>query len=268
MLDPDLAALDPIFWLHHCNIDRLWEMWLALDGGRANPPDAQWQTGTSFSFHDEAGAPVSLTGDAVNTAFQLGYAYEDISAEMLALVEPEVSAVAAEAQPEPNIEMVGASEQALVLSGAPASIEVVVDAQTTESRRAESAAPPVVLLNLEDIEGEASPSIGYEVYVTASRDPEAQVPHYVGTVSFFGIEHASATGPDTDGPHGLRRTFNITRLVSELTAQGQWSDEALTVSFRPLEVIPPPGGMEAESAESQQAREIPVRIGRVSLFWA
>jgi hypothetical protein len=56
--------------------------------------------------------------------------------------------------------------------------------------------------------------------------------------------------------------------VNELTAQGQWSDEALTVSFRPLGVIPPPGGMEAESAESQQAREIPVRIGRVSLFWA
>jgi tyrosinase len=24
-----LAALDPIFWLHHCNIDRLWEAWLS-----------------------------------------------------------------------------------------------------------------------------------------------------------------------------------------------------------------------------------------------
>ena len=25
---PDTAALDPIFWLHHANIDRLWEVWL------------------------------------------------------------------------------------------------------------------------------------------------------------------------------------------------------------------------------------------------
>ena len=24
------AAQDPIFWLHHANIDRLWEAWLAL----------------------------------------------------------------------------------------------------------------------------------------------------------------------------------------------------------------------------------------------
>ncbi|MEX2551493.1 MAG: tyrosinase family protein, partial [Actinomycetota bacterium] len=27
MTDPDLAALDPIFWLHHANIDRLWDVW-------------------------------------------------------------------------------------------------------------------------------------------------------------------------------------------------------------------------------------------------
>jgi hypothetical protein len=127
----------------------------------------------------------------------------------------------------------------------------------------------VVLLNLEDIEAEANPWLSYEVYVTASPDPEARVPHYVGNVSFFGIEHASPTAPEADGPHGLRRTFNITRLVSELTAQGQWSENALTVSFRPLEVIPPPvEASEEESAKSRRGREIPVRIGRVSLFWA
>ena len=27
MSDPDTAGLDPIFWLHHANIDRLWEVW-------------------------------------------------------------------------------------------------------------------------------------------------------------------------------------------------------------------------------------------------
>ena len=26
MNNPNSAALDPIFWLHHCNIDRLWEV--------------------------------------------------------------------------------------------------------------------------------------------------------------------------------------------------------------------------------------------------
>jgi tyrosinase len=27
MSDPDTAGLDPIFWLHHANIDRLWAVW-------------------------------------------------------------------------------------------------------------------------------------------------------------------------------------------------------------------------------------------------
>ncbi len=38
------AAVDPIFWLHHCNIDRLWNRWLDVGGGRANPPasDTVW----------------------------------------------------------------------------------------------------------------------------------------------------------------------------------------------------------------------------------
>jgi hypothetical protein len=37
MVRPETAAQDPIFWLHHANIDRLWERWLQLGGGRANP---------------------------------------------------------------------------------------------------------------------------------------------------------------------------------------------------------------------------------------
>ena len=31
------AGLDPLFWLHHANIDRLWEVWLSLDSGHVNP---------------------------------------------------------------------------------------------------------------------------------------------------------------------------------------------------------------------------------------
>src|SRR5215470_1168352 len=38
MTDPDTAARDPIFWLHHCNIDRLWEHWRALGADAATRP--------------------------------------------------------------------------------------------------------------------------------------------------------------------------------------------------------------------------------------
>lgn len=61
------AGLDPIFWLHHCNIDRLWNRWLA-GGGRSNPPatDTAWHN-TNFTFFDEFGVQVQMKGsDLVN----------------------------------------------------------------------------------------------------------------------------------------------------------------------------------------------------------
>ncbi len=39
------SPLDPIFWLHHCNIDRLWAWWNAL--GRRNTTNRLW---TTFQF--------------------------------------------------------------------------------------------------------------------------------------------------------------------------------------------------------------------------
>lgn len=74
------APLDPIFWLHHCNIDRLWEVWIARDTTHKNPVDPDWLT-TSFDFHDAKGNPVSMKPSEVldTKAAPLSYVYDDIS---------------------------------------------------------------------------------------------------------------------------------------------------------------------------------------------
>jgi tyrosinase len=84
------APLDPMFWLHHCNIDRLWEVWvqrqkqlgtldrnpknggLASTGGWLDEP---------FDFHDETGVPKEMTSKEVldTRAPPLSYEYEDTS---------------------------------------------------------------------------------------------------------------------------------------------------------------------------------------------
>jgi tyrosinase len=43
MADPGIAALDPIFYLHHANIDRMWAVWNA--NGNSNPTDSNWLNG-------------------------------------------------------------------------------------------------------------------------------------------------------------------------------------------------------------------------------
>ena len=71
------AGLDPLFWLHHCEIDRLWNLWLAKGGGRSNPlSDATWKT-TKFTFYDECCEQVQMTGcEVLRAAQQLSYVYQ------------------------------------------------------------------------------------------------------------------------------------------------------------------------------------------------
>ncbi|HEV7778857.1 MAG TPA: tyrosinase family protein [Luteibacter sp.] len=59
-----LSPVDPLFYLHHANVDRLWEAWMALQGeeGQAVLPKdddfAIWGSERFEFFHDEAGLPV------------------------------------------------------------------------------------------------------------------------------------------------------------------------------------------------------------------
>jgi len=82
------AALDPIFWLHHANIDRLWSVWRARNSKDVNPTDSDWLTKVSFEFHDAAGNVVSHTSSQVvdSTAAPLFYKYEDESDPLAARV--------------------------------------------------------------------------------------------------------------------------------------------------------------------------------------
>ena len=63
----ETAGLDPLFWLHHANIDRLWEVWLNRGDQFQNPTDPSWgaPSGTEFEFHGATGAIETLTADQV-----------------------------------------------------------------------------------------------------------------------------------------------------------------------------------------------------------
>ena len=70
------SPLDPLFWIHHCNIDRLWEVWLAQPG-RMNPDESSWVK-SSFDFPDPGGRQ-SWTCEQVTTTAARGYKYDDVS---------------------------------------------------------------------------------------------------------------------------------------------------------------------------------------------
>ena len=68
---------DPIFWVHHANIDRLWESWNQVSG-RQNPTDPNWRTRT-FTWADADGNQVNVPVSGAARVAQLGYQYDTYS---------------------------------------------------------------------------------------------------------------------------------------------------------------------------------------------
>jgi tyrosinase len=281
MADPDQAAQDPIFWVHHANIDRIWALWNAA--GHENPTDPRFLNQT-FSFFDADGQPVSMSASQVlDTLTGLGYTYDQPPAAPAAAPAPgEAPLTAAVRRPivegavdpptPPNAEMVGASEAPLQLTGATAETTVTIDAQARDAALATPAAGapgPRVYLNVEDIEAERNPGSVYGVYVNLpdQATPAQQAAHHAGNVSFFGVERAR--NPRGDEPaHGLRVAMDITELVHHLQADGEWDGQHVEVTFRPLGLRGPDTTEEqAALATAPPGTSPPATIGRVSIFF-
>ncbi len=283
MADPDTAALDPIFWLHHANIDRLWEVWLDCDPAHANLTSAYWLSGVPFQFHDSLGTAVTMTTmDVLNlTAPQLDYKYADAvcpapfkvtgplpgpfgpaaSGTGAGTAAPVVRGVTNMATTLPDL--VGATPTHVVLGNRTLNVAVKTPVTPNAFRLAASrVAHPLntaarqivqrVTLQLEQVtSSDTSPTYDVFLNVPDGADPDQHEDRFVARVSMFGIKQAS----DRAGRHGgggQNFAFDITALYHELDDQGLIKPDKLDVTFVPVE---PAGNPQ-------------VTVGRVSLYFA
>ena len=73
MADFATVGGDPIFYLHHCNLDRIWESWNRL--GNKNPTDPKYLN-RKFAYGDRTGKRVDLAVSTADRVAQLGYEYD------------------------------------------------------------------------------------------------------------------------------------------------------------------------------------------------
>jgi tyrosinase len=85
MGDIQTSARDPIFWLHHANVDRLWTAWMKLPGRVLPAADSAW--GRTAWIFDPAGRQRGTARAALTSAAPFNYRYEDESLpqEMVAM---------------------------------------------------------------------------------------------------------------------------------------------------------------------------------------
>ena len=261
------AALDPIFWLHHSNIDRLWEVWLARDPKNTNPAESAWLTAVSFELHDASGAVVSMTCSQVTstTATPLLYEYEDVSDPLPAPPPsglPSGAVGMADTEVGSMPEMVGATEEPLTLSGDPVTTALSVNEPTGPASLASDAgsAPKLVYLNIENITGEGYAD-SYSVYLNLPSDtePTEHEELFAGLLPMFGVSESS--DPTGDHPaNGLQYTLDVTDLMQTLQAQDDWDPSKMQITFVP--------NRPEEELETLTAERAPVQVGRVSLYYS
>ncbi|KAM2043472.1 hypothetical protein ACFX1R_038626 [Malus domestica] len=71
------AARDPIFFSHHSNVDRMWNIWKNIGNKNKDINDKDWLD-TGFLFYDENAELVRVTvRDSLDNK-RLGYTYEDV----------------------------------------------------------------------------------------------------------------------------------------------------------------------------------------------
>ncbi len=276
MSHPDTAGLDPIFWLHHANIDRLWQVWRENPQTDVDPTDPNWLNGPAsigervFAMPMPDGSTWKYTPADMQNLGKLHYGYDDLTPDVEA---PEPAArlhalglLPAAVTTRPgvhampignNVELVGASQMPIRLLGGEVRSTVLLDnagrkkVAASLTMGAVAPTPDRVFLNLENVRG-ASDATAFHVYVglpdgeDAAHHPEFQA----GSIALFGVSSAS----DPDGEHGgqgLTFVLEITKIIDGLHLRNALDVDKLEVRLVPVSPVP-------ETAK--------VSIGRVSVY--
>ncbi len=245
MGDPDTAAEDPIFWLHHANIDRLWSRWIAQGGGRQDPiSDSAWMN-TTFTFYDENGSEVKMSGQQIiNTVSQLGYRYDDDPQPPAPRRLIKVVKLPAQVQRTILTRPPGPAEtvprQILDEKVSRTSIALSTEATGILNSRLKAGTSHRVVLQITEIQYQRSPGVYYEVYLDlpTGESPSPTSPHFVGNLSFFALmPHHTMQNTPVDSGDGGKRDFDVTKTISMLLRERRWNASQLSVTFVPKGLV-------------------------------
>jgi tyrosinase len=238
MASIEWAANDPVFWAHHCNIDRLWASWNAA--GRKNPTDSSFLL-KKFVFADTNGNKVEATVQDFLDITKLGYSYERLErvpacltnksshlasalsgARTLALLKTSVTLGAAP---------VSTTLDLKPLAGAPAAAAAQTFAKAVTAMVPERN----LYLVLKGLKADVRPGVLYDVYLQLPKGtaPRQGTEYRAGIVSFFDTGHGdhSVEGAGTE-PKFV--SFEITDLVSRLAGKKRLDSGQLELTLAPL----------------------------------
>lgn len=183
------AGFDPVFWMHHAQIDRIWESWSYSEYGKKAPEKELINTPWPYVFFDGDGKKHSYTvAEAYKAAYNVNYAYDNL---ISVSTQSKDASHLAQSKPMPipaskALKMVpvwtksfnASSEQSeLVLK--PAALD-----RKSSKRLLIEAEPKSIVMQI-DVSFDAKPNDFYLVYI---KYPDGRLDK-AGVMTFFGADH-------------------------------------------------------------------------------
>jgi hypothetical protein len=181
------AGFDPIFWMHHSNIDRIWQQWTNSKNGQMVTLEELKSIPWDYVFFDENGNKVVYTmEDVIKILYTMDYDFDDTPVsenEKSQLVKGNLSQVIAQSDEKISInsQITDAITikplKQLLKSGSNSKAKILL--QVSFSKR---------------------PKGVYEVYVNLNKNvsPHPSLPSFAGYMTFFGADH-EMTAKDCGG---------------------------------------------------------------------
>ena len=223
MGDPGVSPNDPIFYLHHGNLDRLWAHWNSK--GRQNETNSLWREFVfRANFPSAGGTPnPDITVSDLENTLSLGYVYDDLPA--LPLLAPPIigaeSSIGFLASTKQNFSSIAeiARTTALPLAATPALQERVQDIVLKNAGQR-------IIAFINNVTPPKETDINVRVFVNCDYlTPTTRVddPHYAGGFTFFvNPEHVS---------HGkLSYAIDITDTLRKIRS----TEQEIEIQLMPL----------------------------------
>jgi len=265
---PVTAAFDPLFWSHHANIDRLWDVWLASDASHKNPAfDQPCEMGSSQTwgnmkfeeFVDGEGNPMSRTVEEFLTDSKLIAVQYAPKQNELAATEPVRSGPMPQAErndDEKQVQRVAAEMQLSL--GEPLTLTIPLSDNLKEQLKTiADQKDKSAFFRVQNIKVKEAETIPLEVRAYLNKqdvrfDTDPQDVHSLGYFTFFGAghDHMPADG-DNHAEHGggFSALLNLAPTIRKLSEDELLGDrQALTITLMlqpvDLSVLDTPAAME------------------------
>lgn len=245
-----LSPLDPIFWLHHCMVDKMWAEWQAAQNVTPDP-------GKSYSgqFVDEGSNPVNdATAKSAFNHTKLGFTYDILQQIGGPLIDILKATLDAEEQSKLSKEFATAEVKTLALlkNDSPSVTDIVtsfeipvlnLDADVLSTR----VYRPLDILGLDRFAQENARILAHFSNVIPPEKTGASVvnvfvecsylspntpssdPHYAGTFSFFGKSKHMAE-------HGYEFLIDITEPLRSKLGEGRLRAGSLNLQVVPVAI--------------------------------